>query len=406
MIEALALAVQLSLSKTERDATFDKPPWNTLHDCGSTAEPYGACRLPPGLSAKDVEARLAGRDTAWWRDGDQFVVVARRDTDQAYLCCAARGRLDRIAGELWALRLRIVDLDRAIIDVSVRPSVEKSFAVWRGPAAPPALETRKDLHGRLHAEVIESRYLDAPRAVLVYTPPGAGPGKTYPVVYMADGNFRTDAPGAIEPLIENGTLPPMILVAIWPGNSHKAGEDRRSEEYLLGWPQGMSYFLKHESFLIKELLPLVEKTYGASPDPKKRVVTGFSSGAAWAISMGLRHPEVFPTVVAQSLVWSDGGASSSWQLAMALQHPGSSAAITQAIGSGEFLKDLDKSTATRFWLSAGTLEPAFHEGTRRFADKARAAGHAVELETVVGGHSGSAWTPLLVHGLNWALAGP
>src|SRR5665213_1710643 len=80
MLSALALAAMVSLSKAERDAYYDKPPQNTLRDCGTEPQPYGECRLPPGLSAQDIETRLAGKNTAWWRDGDQFVIVARRDT--------------------------------------------------------------------------------------------------------------------------------------------------------------------------------------------------------------------------------------------------------------------------------------------------------------------------------------
>lgn len=406
MLGMLALAGALSLSKAERDAWFDKPPQNTLHDCGTAAEPYGACRLPPGLSAKDIAAQLGAKDVAWWREGDQFVVVARRDTDQAYLCCAARGRMDRVDGDLWALRLRVVDLDRATIEVSVRPSLDKSFDIYRGPAALPALAEAKEIHGRLHADVIKSAYLDGRRAVLVYTPPGAAPGKHLPVVYMADGNLRLALPGTFDPLIASGKLPPMILVLIWPGNSHKPSEDRRAEEYLPGWPEGTSWFLKHESFVTKELLPYVEKTYGASSDARDRVVTGFSSGAAWAISMGLRHPDIFPNVIAQSLVWSDAAPRANWQLAQALEHGDPFATVSTSIGSDAFLKDLDTSTTTRFYLTAGTLEPAFYDGTRRFADKARDAGHAALLETTVGGHTSSAWTPMLVHGLGWAFAKP
>lgn len=403
MLTALVLAAMASLPQAERDAYFDKPPQNTLRDCGAEPESYGECRLPPALTAAQIETRLAGKKTAWWREGDQFVVVARRDTDQAYLCCAARGRMDRVAGDLWALRLRIVDLDRATIDISVRPEPDGPADVYRGPLAPAPLAQAKELKGRLHAEVLKSEYLDDPRAVLIYTPPGAGAGKTYPAVYMADGNMRLDTPGFIEPLILAGRLPPMILVEIWPGNSRKRGEDRRSQEYLPGWPGGTPWFLKHESFVLKELIPFVEAKYGALPDPKRRVVTGFSSGAAWAIAMGLRHPDVFPNVIAQSLVWSDTGSGSSWQLGMALQRPGAMAGIAQPTPSAEFLKGLDESTTARFYLSAGTLEPAFYEGTRRFADRARAAGHAVKLDTTVSGHTFVAWSPLLVQGLRWML---
>ena len=191
---------------------------------------------------------------------------------------------------------------------------------------------------------------------------------------MSDGNMRLDTPGFIEPLILRGELPPMIFVEIWPGNSHKADEDRRSEEYLLGWQNGYGYFLAQESFLLKDVIPFVEQNFGVSSDPRDRIITGFSSGAAWAISLGLRHPDVFPTVIAQSLVWQ--GAE----------------------------KGLSDNTTTRFYLSAGTLEPKFYEETLRFADRAKASGNEVQLEMTVSGHTVTIWPPLLVHALKWTFA--
>ena len=67
LVSALLFAASVSLSRAERDADFDKYPMNTLHDCTGTPEPFGACRLPSGLSAADIETRLAGKRSAWWR---------------------------------------------------------------------------------------------------------------------------------------------------------------------------------------------------------------------------------------------------------------------------------------------------------------------------------------------------
>ncbi len=405
MLSALALAAMVSLSKAERDAYYDKPPQNTLRDCGTEPQPYGECRLPPGLSAQDIETRLAGKNTAWWRDGDQFVIIARRDTDQAFLCCAARGRMDHIEGDLWAIRLRVVDLDHATIDISVRPSPDEPGEVYRGPAAPPPLVMAKFLQGRVHLQTIASKFLDAPRDVAIYVPPGYDRAKKYPVVYLADGNMSLDTPKVIEPLILSRALPPMILVELWAGQSDR-DPNLRSEEYLPGWPNGGGAFLKHENFVLREVIPYVEQNYAASSDPKERIVTGFSSGAAWAIAMGLRHPDIFPTVIAQSLVWGEqAGASGSGEaIGMALQRPGLFSSATSS-GWDELTQGLSDNTRARFYLTAGTLEPRFYEQTLRFAKRARSAGHNVELETTVSGHTVTIWPPLLVHALQWAFTG-
>ncbi len=399
MLSMVALAAMLTVSNAERDAYYDKPPQNTLHDCGSEPQPYGECRLPPGLSAQDIETRLAGKNTAWWRDGDQFVVVARRDTDQAFLCCAARGRMDHIEGDLWAMRLRIVDLDHATIDIGVQPQPDVPREVYRGPQAPAAAPPAKILQGRIHFMTLNSKFLEESRAIAIYTPPNLDPMKKYPALYMSDGDMQSGYPNMIEPLILSGALPPFILVEIWAAGSDLG----RSQEYLLGWPNAGSDFLKHESFVLKEVIPYVEQNFPASSDPKDRIVTGLSSGAAWASAIGLRHPDIFPTVIGQSLVWG-ADSSHTGDLGMALRNP-SQSSFTQSTGSGDLLRDLQNNTITRFYLSAGTLEPKFYEATLRFAAAARSAGHDVQLETTVSGHSFAIWPPLLVHALQWFFTG-
>lgn len=373
MPAAMLFAAVLSVPLALRDSNFDKSPHNTLHDCGAPA--VGACRLPAGLSAAEIVARLAGKDTAWAREGDEFVVVARRDTDQAYLCCSIRGRMEHVSGDLWALRTRVADLDAATIDVDVWPQIDnQTVGVYRGDKAPPRPLFADTLQGKVFETTIASRFLDAPRKVWIYTPPGFDPAKRYRVVYMADGAWRLHQPQMVEPLILDGTLPPLLLVGIWQGIDPKT--DLRAAEYLVRFGDNMSFFLKHESFVLKEVLPYVEAHYGASADARDRVVTGFSGGGAWAIQMGLRHPDVFPTVIAQSVVW-----------------PGAEQGMADT-------------KTTRFYLSAGTLEPKFYDETLRLADLARAAGHDVVLEKTVSGHSMPVWNALLLHGLQWAFARP
>ncbi len=405
MLGTLVLAAMVSLSRAVKDANFEKETQNTLRDCRSTPEPYGECRLPLGLTADQVKSKLGGKDLAWWRVGDEFVVVADRDTDQAYLCCAARGRMDHVSGDLWGLRLRIIDLDHATMDIGVLPQPDDPRPVYRGPSAPPALMVESDIKGKVHLEAMKSEFLDEPRNATFYTPPGFDPLKKYPVLYMSDGNMRLNTPEFVEPLIESGALPPMVIVGIYYGST-KRDPDLRSREYLLGWPNSMGEFLKHENFLLKEVLPYAERNFGASSDPKDRIVTGFSSGAAWAVAMGLRHPDVFPNVIAQSMVWgATGGTNSNWETGMALSNPNGPAMITQTVRSSQLLDDLKNNPTTRFYLTAGTLEPRFYDQTLKFASAARAAGHTVEIETTVSGHTPYGWSPLMVRGLQWIFTG-
>ena len=53
-----------------------------------------------------------------------------------------------------------------------------------------------------------------------------------------------------------------------------------------------------ETNVLKELLPYLEKEYGATTEREQRTIMGFSMGAAGSIYWGGKYPELFSTVVA------------------------------------------------------------------------------------------------------------
>ena len=56
----------------------------------------------------------------------------------------------------------------------------------------------------------------------------------------------------------------------------------------------------YEDYIIKELVPLVRKTFNCSNQPQDWCVMGGSSGGYGALHLASRHPEVFATVAAQA----------------------------------------------------------------------------------------------------------
>lgn len=55
---------------------------------------------------------------------------------------------------------------------------------------------------------------------------------------------------------------------------------------------------KAETNVLKELLPFLQKEYGATTDRKQRTIMGFSMGAAGSIYWGAKHLDLFSTAVA------------------------------------------------------------------------------------------------------------
>jgi enterochelin esterase-like enzyme len=374
MIGAILAAGLVSLTPYQKHQWFGGPDHPAIRPCrGELA--WGACQLPAGLSSAEAQAMLGDKATAWRREGDQLLVVARRHTDQAYLCCSPRTKMEKVAGDLWAMRARIADFDQGLIEVAVVPEGERDPGFIRGKDAPPKPPISTPLQGKVHEAAIHSRFLNEPRRLTVYTPPGFDAAKRYPVVYMADGVFRAEDFPVVERQIVDGRIPPVVVVAIWPGLDAKDYE-LRSKEYLLGWPGGTARFAKSERFLLDEVLTLAENRYGASTQARDRLITGYSSGAAWAVSMAVRNPAVFGQSAAFSLGWS--GAE----------------------------KGVGEPGQPRLFLSAGSFESTYYKATLALAEKARRAGGEVVVRRLVSDHDDAAWRPMLVEALQWAFAKP
>jgi enterochelin esterase-like enzyme len=133
----------------------------------------------------------------------------------------------------------------------------------------------------------DSKSIGAPRNVKVWLPPGHDPKKSYPVFYTCDGMLNVNMK-LVEPLIADGRIPPIIVVAIMHG------PNLRMQEYV---QTGSREFAAHEKWFIEEVLPWAEKEFGASKNRLERIVFGSSNGGPFSLTMGARHPDLFGNVV-------------------------------------------------------------------------------------------------------------
>jgi hypothetical protein len=86
MIAPLLAAALVNLTPYQTHQWFEGPDHPAILPCrGELAS--GACQLPARIGAAEAEAMLGAKATAWRREGDELVVVARRHTGQAWLCC-------------------------------------------------------------------------------------------------------------------------------------------------------------------------------------------------------------------------------------------------------------------------------------------------------------------------------
>jgi predicted alpha/beta superfamily hydrolase len=167
--------------------------------------------------------------------------------------------------------------------------------------------------GDLRLHKFRSRLFRNIRYLRVWLPPGYDDahnhGHFYPVLYLNDGQnlFETStafggvewqADESAERLIRGGTVPPMIIVGI-----DNTGKDRlreymphRSMHPVMLRVQGRHY----PDFLIKEVMPFVEKNYRVATAPENTGLGGSSLGALIALYTAIARPGVIGKLLLES----------------------------------------------------------------------------------------------------------
>ncbi len=165
--------------------------------------------------------------------------------------------------------------------------------------------------GRVELHTFMSAALGINKSYNIYLPPGYdGSSIRYPVVYFFRGHerewFNPTEDGSrnnrtlktiADELIAAGLIGEMILVG-----PSTASED----DYFLGFcvnmlrpdlaPVAGIGTGKFEDYLLQDLIPLIDSTYRTLPDRLHRGVDGFSAGGITAITLGIRHPDMFSSV--------------------------------------------------------------------------------------------------------------
>jgi enterochelin esterase-like enzyme len=214
--------------------------------------------------------------------------------------------------------------------------------------------------GDLRLHEFRSRIFRNTRFLRVWLPPGYDDGESqgrhYPVLYLNDGQNLFEAAasfGGVEwgvdetadRLIREGEVPPMIIVGI-----DNAGKDRireymphRSMNPVMLRVQGRHY----PDFLMKEVMPFVEKNYRIASGPENTGLGGSSLGALIALYTAMARPGVIGRLL--------------------LESPSLWASNRQAI---------KESRSVRIWpeksyLGVGTVEAGSEERSRTVVDDVR-----------------------------------
>ena len=205
------------------------------------------------------------------------------------------------------------------------------------PGDPPALWEARDVpHGTVAVNWEKSEIIGDTRAYYVYTPPGyeASKSKRYPILYLLHGSNDTAAGWTdvgranfiLDNLIAENKAVPMIIVMPWGHAVPYGGVQSKNNAVF-------------ENYLLKEVMPQVEKKYRVAKGRENRAIVGLSMGGGQALEIGFGHLDLFSAVAG----FSSGVAS---DFASRFK-----AELDDAKGTNAKLKLL--------WIGCGQQDPAF-----------------------------------------------
>jgi enterochelin esterase-like enzyme len=261
----------------------------------------------------------------------------------------------------------------------------------------------------------------APPHVTIWLPPGYDAGKgRYPVVYMHDGqniffpersafNKVWAADKAALRLIAAKRTPPFIIVAI---------DNPLGARYRQYFPQALYDAAPAEiravfdaeakgpitgdaylAFLVRDLKPLIDRTYRTRADPAHTVIIGSSMGALISCYAFVQYPRVFGRAAC---------VSTHWLLAMPDEFP--KGADVLGLWTSYFSAHLGRPAGRKLWMDHGTLTLDANYGPwqdvidARFVSLGWRKGRDFESRTYPGAaHEENAWAARMDDMLAWLL---
>lgn len=158
------------------------------------------------------------------------------------------------------------------------------------PVPPEILYYSNIPHGTIHDTVCHATALNNNRTVKIYLPPNYPElGKRYPVILFHDGpDYLTLGATAniLDYLIANGSIKPVIALFVPPVDRNAEYAGAKKDQFV--------------SFIIDDLMPAIDARYATSVDPNQRATVGASNGGNIALYLGIKHPESFGCIAAQS----------------------------------------------------------------------------------------------------------
>ena len=231
--------------------------------------------------------------------------------------------------------------------------------------------------------------------VLVYLPPQyfTELAARFPVVYLLHGS-----PGVPIDWLRGGDAAHAALLAAQRDHPQILVMPHVSRSWLddSECVDGAHEFV--ESYIVHDLIPGVDAKLRTLPGSSYRTVAGMSAGGYCALNIGLRHRELFGSIVDMSGYTHPTHAGG---MAALFGHRSDLAQVVAANSPDAYVDTLANTERTRIYLLCGTGDHDVLAQMSSLRDRLRARGFAVTWMTRPGGHTFGVWRPGLLDALAW-----
>ena len=239
--------------------------------------------------------------------------------------------------------------------------------------APPFIDPKQYQNVKqpqLQEFVLDSKILNNSRKIQIYQSK-AKKNQSYITAIFFDGqqyNELLNVPKALDILVEQGQLPPIQVIFVYPPNDQER-------------PKELTPNAKFSAFFSDELMPWIQKNAPAKVDSKKTVLLGSSLGGLSSAYLALENPNQISHVVPLS--------GSFWWQNEATDLPN---------GMSKIIRDKTSQPKQHWFITANSYESSRNnnelsilETSPIVAADLKNKGHDVHYKSYIGGHSYAVW---------------
>lgn len=168
---------------------------------------------------------------------------------------------------------------------------------------------KKTKRSQWFTDTIFSKSFGENRLLTIYLPKGFKTKRTYPVIYMADGQLLIESyVRSIDSLIDNKIIPEIVVIGVHSNETliPSMGLEYRNFEYIKNLRGGKDTlnlrFAKHFQFFTSEVVEYAEKNFSVSSKKEDRTFYGISNGSDFGVTVAQDRPDLIGNYILCSIV--------------------------------------------------------------------------------------------------------